>query len=167
MTTLRIEVGRACSTTIEDVVLGLHRAGCMKDIELYTDSHAFLPIDELRVALRRAGFYVDDVTEPPPPPLPWWRYVQAWPRRVYYWGRRVVLRESTADQFLRVLYPPERVEAIERFIMRESPIQAREEPAAPWHPICWKCGARFPNGPGQYTARCPECGERWDGSEAV
>lgn len=101
MTTLRIEVGRHSGTTIEDVVEGLRKAGCMKHVELYTDSHAFLPVPELRVALREAGFYVDDITEPPPPPLPWWRYVRAWPRRVYYWGRRVILRESIEDQIVR------------------------------------------------------------------
>ena len=127
MTTLRIEVGRCSGTTVEDVIKGLRQAGCMSDIGIYPESMAFLPIEELRAALIGEGFDVEDLEDPPPPPLPWWRLVRAYPRRAYYWLRRVFLRESTADQFLRVLYPPERVAAIHRISMRESPRKVRKD----------------------------------------
>lgn len=186
MTTLRIEVGRCSGTTVEDVVAGLRLAGCMKYLEIDPDAHAFLPIEELKAALEGERFDVVVRPEPPPPPLPWWRRVRGWPHRVYYWGRRVFLREREIDQFMHELqkaYEPS--DELHRVMMQQSPflmrIQRPEEGEdterfllhgrgtahrQDWHPICWKCGARFPNGPGQYAAKCPECGERWDGSEA-
>ncbi len=101
MTTLRIEVARYSGTSVEDVIEGLRKAGCMSDIGIYPEAHAHLPVEELRAALIGDGFCVSDVFEPPPPPLPWWRYVRAWPRRIYYWLRRVFLRESIEDQIVR------------------------------------------------------------------
>ncbi len=101
MTTLRIEVGRYSGTTVEDVIKGLRQAGCMKHIEIYPEAFAHLPVEELRAALIGDGFCVSDVFEPPPPPLPWWRYARAYPRRIYYWLRRVFLRESIEDQIVR------------------------------------------------------------------
>lgn len=186
MTTLRVEVGRACGTTVEDVVEGLWRAGCMKHLEINPDAFAFLPIEELRQALIARGFYVELVPDPPPPPLPWWRWVRTWPRRVYYWGRRLVLRETEVEQLARAMFSAYGgADGVQALATRESPIMAlMRQPEAPedpepfilkgrgtshrddWHPVCWKCGARYPNGPGQYAAKCPECGETWDGSEA-
>lgn len=45
-------------------------------------------------------------------------------------------------------------------------LDGKTETASAWNPCCGKCGARFPNGPGQYTNQCPACGADWDGSEA-
>lgn len=186
MTTLRVEVGRCSGTTVEDVVEGLRRAGCMKDVEIISDAHAFLPIEELKSALEADRYWVDVHPDPPPPPLPWWRRVRGWPRRAYYWGRRIFLRETETEQFVSVLmeaYTP--LDSIHAAGMRESPIlkRLREQqgdevetfmlrgapgraPGGDGHPICWACRAALPNGPGSYTAHCPECGARWDGSEA-
>lgn len=189
MTTLRVEVGRCCGTTVEDVVAGLRRAGCMKYLEIDPDACQHIPIDELKAALEADGFQVELRPEPPPPPLPWWRRVRFVPRRVWFWLRRVFLRETELDQLTNAMMeaylPMDRLHAAS---MRESPILARlaeqqqglhddvesfvlhggsgRAGTTDWHPVCWNCGARFPNGPGQYTATCPECGARWDGSEA-
>jgi hypothetical protein len=125
MTTLRIEVGRHCSTTIPDVVEGLRRAGCMKYLEMDPDQQCFLDFEELRQALEADGYHVEVRREPPPPPLPLWRRVRAWPMRMYLWARRVVLRETEVDQWLRVLYPPGRADAIDRMGTRESPVMRK------------------------------------------
>lgn len=186
MTTLRIEVGRCSGTTVEDVVKGLRRAGCMKYIEIDPDAMAFIPIEALRKALEDEHFEVALVPWPKPPPLPWWRRVRHWPHRVHLWGRRVFLGEKEVDQLARAMWGAyAEGDAINALSNRESPLLAKlsrnegapesftlhgsHAPApdlGPWHPICWKCRARFPNGPGQYTSKCPECGATWDGSEA-
>lgn len=121
MTTLRIEVGRHCSTRISDVVEGLIRAGCMKSIEIDPSAQAFLPIDELKAALEAELFYVDLVSWPEPPPPSLWRRTRAIPGRVYRWGRRVILRESHMDQYLAAYDSP----ALHRVMMRESPFLAK------------------------------------------
>ncbi len=100
MTTLRIEVGRHCSTRVEDVVEGLIRAGCMKSIEIDPSAPAFLPIEELKAALEAELFYVDLVSWPEPPPPPLGRRLRSLPRRLYRWCRRVVLQESYTEQFM-------------------------------------------------------------------
>lgn len=123
MTTLRIEVGRRSGTTIADVVAGLDRAGCMKSLEIDPDQIAFLPIDDLRDALVRDGFFVELVPWPPPPPLPLWARVRAWPYRVWMWGRRVVLRETEEEQFARVYWESfVGNDALHRASTRESPM---------------------------------------------
>jgi hypothetical protein len=182
MTTLRIEVGRCEGTTVEDVVAGLRLAGCMKELEIVPNGGSqFIPIDELQRALEGEAFHVELVPDPEPPPLPWWRWVRTWPRRLHMWGRRVVLRESESDQLMEALFASYvGADAVHRLATAESPMMKklqRDAGAAEpfvlrgrgtegWHPICWKCGARYPNGPGDYRATCPECGVAWDGSEA-
>jgi len=121
MTTLRVEVGRACSTTIEDVVRGLRLAGCMRSIEIDPTGVQFLPIDDVRKALENDGFDVDLVAWPEPPPLPWWRRVRGWPGRVYRWGRRVVLGETFEEQFISDLFESYDADTIHKIATRESP----------------------------------------------
>lgn len=165
MTTLRIEVGRASGTTIEHVIRGLRIAGCMKDVEI-EEGHAFLPIEELRAALEGDGFYVEVIPQPVPPPVPFWRYVVSWPRRVYFWGRRVLLRESYTDQLVDALMGGYDGDALHAASTRESPILRMAVSKAPWHPCCGQCGARLPGSTAEYSARCHQCGAMWDGSEA-
>lgn len=117
MTTLRIEVARYSGTTIQKVVDGLRIAGCMKHLEIDPDDHAFLPIEELKRALEADGFHVDLVPWPVPPPLPWWRRLGGWHRRVYYWGRRVVLRETVEEQLMQAFLGSSEVHEMS---MRES-----------------------------------------------
>ncbi len=128
MTTLRIEVGRHCSTRIEDVVEGLIRAGCMKSLEIDPSAYAFLPIDELKAALEAELFYVDLVSWPEPPPPSLGRRLRALPFRVYRWGRRVVLRERYTEQFMADRWGDD----LHAVSMRESPlmrkIRGRDDP---------------------------------------
>jgi hypothetical protein len=121
MTTLRVEVGRHCGTTVEDVVRGLQQAGCMKDIEIVPNAGSeWIPIEELKRALEAELFHVELVPDPPPPALPWWRWPLTWPRRVYYWARRVVLRESFTEQLAHAFYRD--TSAWEDIATRESPM---------------------------------------------
>lgn len=105
MTTLRIEVGRRSGTTVEQVVAGLRMAGVMKDLEIDPGQHQWIPIEELTEALLGDLVFVELVPWPAPPPLPLWRRIRALPYRAYLWARRVVLRESYTEQFLRASMP--------------------------------------------------------------
>lgn len=71
------------------------------------------------------------------------------------------------------------VDAAERQVFERRPgvslqLASLEGPPPPlpqssdaWRPCCGHCGQAFPNGPGQYTSRCPACGRSWDGSERL
>lgn len=102
MTALRVEVGRRVGTTVQDVVVGLERAGCMRYLEIEEDATAFLDIDELAETLRRAGFHVELTSLPPPLPATPWQRARSACWRVYWWARRVVLRETVEEQLMRV-----------------------------------------------------------------
>lgn len=124
MTTLRIEVARCCGTTVESVIQGLRLAGCMKHIEIDPSEHQFLPYEDLVSALERDGFYVEVRPWPEPPPLPLSRRVRAWPRRAWRWLRRLVLRETYTEQYLRDIYGKYEV-----LSTRDSPLlQLRKKP---------------------------------------
>jgi len=118
MTTLRIEVGRACGTTVEQVVEGLRLAGCMKYLELDPSACAFLPIDELTAALENDLFTVELRPWPEPPPPSFWRRLRAWPRRVYLWARRRVFHETATEQLMNAYFNAPEIHAM---AMRESP----------------------------------------------
>jgi hypothetical protein len=130
MTTLRFEIGRF-GTNAQEVAEWLEKApGCRANrfwVEIDPEAHAYVPIEELRVALEAEGFQVDLVPWPDPPPLPWWRYPLSWPRRAYFWARRVVLRESYTEQLARVMY--EKGDLLHAVSTRESPMlrKVREE----------------------------------------
>lgn len=122
MTTLRIEVGRHCGTTVEHVVRGLLLAGCMKHIEIDPSAYAFLPIDELERALECELFHVELRAWPSPPPPSLWRRILAWPRRAYLWTRRRVFHETATEQLVRAYSG---ASAMHTASLRESPIMAK------------------------------------------
>lgn len=126
MTTLRIEVARCTGTTIEDVIQGLRLAGCMKHVEIDPSEHQFLPYEDLVRALEQDGFWVDVRRWPEPPPLPLWRRVRVLPRRAWRWVRRLILRETYTDQYLRDIMGKDKFEVL---ATRESPlVQVRRRP---------------------------------------
>lgn len=136
MTTLRIEVGRF-GATAEEVAEWIERApgtyANRLDVEIDPDAYAYVPIDEIQAALEARGIEVALVPWPDPPPLPWWALMRSWPRRLYMWGRRVVLRESADEQLQRALVDAYAGgDLLHAAAMRESPIlglmkQAAEE----------------------------------------
>lgn len=120
MTMMHVEVGRYHGTSVQSIARGLIAAGCMKDVWIVKDQHAFVPIEELTRELEAHGFYVSLIQTPEPPPLPLSARVKAWPRRVYYWGRRVVLRETVFEQWARMMHGSG--DAIHDLTMRDSPM---------------------------------------------
>lgn len=166
MTTLRIEVGRRTGTTIYDVLEGLRTAGCMKYLEIDPDAQEYVPIEDLRRVLETEGFDVELVPWPDPPPLPWWRTVRGWPRRVYYWGRRVVLRETHDQQLSRVMADIYgKGDLLHAASLRDSPVMQQLKKEAPaesftLHGAKWRAPTEplLPR-PVRGANPCPDCGK--------
>lgn len=120
MTTLRVEVGRRSGTTVDEVVRGLLQSGCMKYVEIEEDCTAFVDIDELKSALEAQHFHVELTSLPPPLPATFWQRTRSLGWRVYWWARRVVLRETEEGQLMRVFMPDS--DKIHDLSTRESPM---------------------------------------------